>query len=76
MEKLTALFASEGHILTDGNTYGSVIYLAEDRKEEEFHEITLEEYENILKAEEEPEIDPDGATVEDYKDALKKLGVE
>ena len=74
MEKLTALFASEGHILTDGEIYGTVIYLAEDRKEEEFHEITLEEYEEILKAQEEPE--PDDATVEDYQDALKKLGVE
>ena len=74
MEKLTALFASEGHILTDGTTYGTAIYLAEDRNKDEFYEITLEEYEEIIKRQAEP--DPDDATPADYETALKKLGVE
>ena len=74
MEKLTAIFASEGHILTDGETYGTAIYLAEDRNKDEFYEITLEEYEEIIKRQAEPQ--PDDATIEDYQTALKKLGVE
>ena len=42
------LIANEGMILTDGEIYGTKIYLAEGRKEEEFHEITMEEYQNII----------------------------
>ena len=41
----TMLTASEGHILTDGEVYGRVIYLGADRSAEEFHEITDAEYE-------------------------------
>lgn len=42
------LTAAEGMILTDGTTYGRVIFLAEGRSEENFFEITIEEYERIL----------------------------
>lgn len=49
------LIANKGMILTDGEIYGTKIYLAEGRKEEEFHEITTEEYAEILKEEEEAE---------------------
>ena len=44
----TMLTASEGHILTDGEVYGKVIYLGADRKTEEFYEITEAEYEAKL----------------------------
>lgn len=49
----TILHAEEGMILTDGNTYGRVIMLGENRSTEEFREITEEEYGEVLKAQEE-----------------------
>ena len=39
------LTASEGHILTDGENYGRVVYLASGDEGEKWHEITNEEYE-------------------------------
>ena len=41
--------ADEGKILTDGEVYGRVIYLAKGRNADEFHEITEAEYEEIQK---------------------------
>ncbi|MEE0840567.1 MAG: hypothetical protein U0L72_08535 [Acutalibacteraceae bacterium] len=52
--KTIRLEADEGKILTDGNTYGSIIYLAVDRSVNEFTEITIEEYEKRM-AEQEKE---------------------
>ena len=40
--------ASEGHILTDGEVYGRVIYLGAGRKAEEIYEITEAEYETKM----------------------------
>ena len=73
------LKASDGMILTNGEIYGSEIYLAEGMDASSFREITTEEYENIMKTEELPmemRPNPDDATIEDYQEALKKLGVE
>ena len=39
------IFADDGKMLTDGNNYGSTISLADDRKPDEYAEITIEEYE-------------------------------
>lgn len=47
----TILTASAGMILTDGEIYGSKIFLAEGRDPEEFHEIPLEEYEKMMEQE-------------------------
>lgn len=49
----TVLTASEGHILTDSEIYGKVIYLGKGRTPDEFSEITEEEYQEILKKQEE-----------------------
>ena len=47
--KTIKLEADEGKILTDGQIYGSIIFLGANRTSEEFYEITKEEYENTLK---------------------------
>ena len=48
------LIADEGMIYTDGNTYGSVIHLAEGINKEDFYQITVAEYEALHPT---PEID-------------------
>ena len=47
------LYAADGKMLTDGEVYGKIIYLAEGVSEDTFYEITDAEYAEILKAEEE-----------------------
>ncbi|MBO5059831.1 MAG: hypothetical protein J6C82_02820 [Clostridia bacterium] len=42
------LYAEDGKILTDGNIYGKVIYLANNLDESDFYEITESEYETKL----------------------------
>ena len=60
--------ATDGHILTNGNIYGSVIHLADGMDASEFHEITVQEYNAISVSGE--------ATEEDYQAALGEFGVE
>ena len=43
------LTASEGHILTDGENYGKVAYLAQGDEGEKWYEITDKEYKKIMK---------------------------
>ena len=50
MTKRIMLTASEGHILTNGEVYGSTIYLAEGADSSAFHEITEAEYRAIQEA--------------------------
>ena len=42
------LTASEGMVLTDGESYGKEVFLAEGADADEWHEITQTEYEKIL----------------------------
>ena len=56
----TMIIASEGHFVTDGNTYGKVVIPAENVDTTAFHEITEEEYYNLS-----PEERPDEVTDEE-----------
>lgn len=68
MAQRTILRAPEGMMLTDGNVYGTIIYLEEGRDGSYFTAITKEEYEARMAS---PE-----AEEEDYRAALKNLGVK
>ena len=73
MEQRAYIEATEGHILTNGAIYGRRIYLADGVSEDDFYEITEEEYEEIIAAD--GEDNPDRATEEDYRAALRDMGV-
>lgn len=49
------LTASEGHILTDGENFGRIVFLASGDEENGWYEITEEEY--LENAKEEEDID-------------------
>ena len=38
------IYANDGMILTDGEIYGTMIYLADGRGADDFYEISAEEY--------------------------------
>ena len=60
--------ANEGFILTNGEIYGTEIWLAEGVDAASFYEIPLAEYEAMMNGEE--------ATEEDYQNALREVGVK
>lgn len=65
------LTAPAGHVLTNGKgTNGFVIYVEVGKDENEYYPITIEEYEQMFKADE-----GDIATDLDYENALRGLGV-
>ena len=42
------IYADEGKVLTNGEVYGTQIFLADGTNEKDFREISSEEYEQIL----------------------------
>lgn len=49
----TILTAEEGHYLTDGQTFGKTVVLPSGKDAENWHEITQEAYDAIVKKQEE-----------------------
>ena len=48
MRTMVTLFADEGKVLTNGTEYGTTISLAEGADASVYHEITQEEYDEIM----------------------------
>lgn len=48
MKQRITLYADDGMILTDGESYGTVIHLAVDSDSSKWREIMKEEYERII----------------------------
>ena len=53
MKTRKIIYADEGKVLTNGEIYGKIIYLADGANVEDFYEITDEEYSEIMRAQEE-----------------------
>lgn len=46
------IYADEGRVLTNGTTYGKIIYLAKGESLDSYYEISEEEYNAIIAKEE------------------------
>jgi hypothetical protein len=50
--ELRKMTASDGMVLTNGEAYGKEVYLGKNDSAENWHEISQEEYDEILAAQE------------------------
>lgn len=66
------LFADDGMVLTDGTSFGKIVYLGKEADKAKWHEITEAEAERLQNIETPTE---DEATEADYIEALEDLGV-
>lgn len=55
MKTRTVLYADEGMVLTNGEIYGKQIFLAAGDDGSSYYEITQEDYETLLQAEQREE---------------------
>lgn len=56
MKERITLYAEDGMILTDGEIYGKIIHLAEDKNKGDFYEITEEEYSRLMEQDKDHEV--------------------
>ncbi len=63
-------------MLTDGAVYGTTIFLGDGVDASAFHEITEEEYKQIVAVSIPDDLSEEQATEEDYKAALSEFGVK
>ena len=77
MKTRIILRATEGYVLTNGESFGKEVFLGVNDSPDNWQEITEEEYAEIMRMQEENAgiIGADTATVFDYQNALKRLGV-
>jgi hypothetical protein len=68
----TTIQADEGMMLTNGDTFGSIVYLGKNDGIDNWHEITEAEAERLQNAETPTE---EEATEADYISAFEDLGV-
>jgi hypothetical protein len=57
MKIRNVLYADDGKVLTNGKTYGTIIYLADGVDPATYYEISDEEYTAILEAEQNESIE-------------------
>lgn len=69
--EITKLTATNGMILTNGEAYGVEVFLGNGDSVDNWHEITMAEYEAIMNADED-----NTATDADYQEALREMGVK
>ena len=53
VENQIVLKAEEGKLLTNGDTFGTIVYLAKNDNADNWYEITIKEYQETLKSQEE-----------------------
>ena len=81
------LIATEGMVLTNGKSYGRIVYLGKNDSPDNWHEITEAEYQTVMEdsvpgedsnpnMDTATEADPDSATEADYIAALREMGVQ
>lgn len=50
------LYAKDGYMLTNGEVYGKIIDLGSKDSKENYYEITIEEYEELTKIDDETDV--------------------
>lgn len=62
------LIATDGMVLTNGETFGTIVFLGTGDSPDNWYEITAEEADKRMNGDE--------ATEEDYQSALREMGVK
>ena len=72
----TTIEADEGMVLTNGNTFGSIVYLGKNDSIDNWHEITEEEAERLQNAETETPTETEATEASNYEKIIDILSGE